>query len=814
MKAAFYKSLIAGVFFISQTFGALPWLEEGWRCLSPGSALLPGTPLTSEEIEEILFRKAYRETEKSFKYYAIEKEEDFFGGSRKPVSRTELPYPEGRNIYITSNVGAKSAWLKAAQQTPGVNLFVLPPSHNNLIFDPAAKQVQVKRAIFINKEGQLIDGEFETPVPVHAGYHVGENNERLDAIGFPLLNSMDLVNLTSRKSNVKEILQEFDVPVPDGATLFNSARANDIRQQLRQGLVLNGIKGKVVIKPDGLYGGRGVRMFDNARNDFDEIFQHLQFLFQQVDMALVEERITPRPFFNNEGRLMDWNLRVLVTEDAAGNPIVADMEVRAAPLSGEAVNVHNGAVVYQLDTVMSLLGIQRYQYKAFKSSVEQISLKTASALKEALNEEKEEEEKPARIGLLGLDIILDDDFYPFVMEVNTGSVGGFGSLAKIRFGEKKYAAALPVVRHLAVTALKETTLNENASGKEILFNRENFAVWTGIAEHYESVQNKRRALWAYQKAEESEPSNDIAASRIGKLFQQLDDLENAEKYFLKAFRLAPLKSIHTANLAFFYQETGNTKKAEQILLKGVSLFPEHQSLYYQLAKFYDGEKRWEDLEQLMLRAITVFPETARFQHNLGYALKKQKKYVEAAGHFHQALELDPYEVSSMCELGHLFQLEKQFAEAKRYFHQALKTDRNHPDALSYYAAFIYDHEGRGERAKFYLNKVLEMNPNHEQALAYLGLIALSENDLVTAREYYLQLLEINPRDVRGLVGAASVWMFAGEADKAVLYMRRAEEVDPDSPELLTVKESFNTLIQVDQVLNEVLSFDQPINRSI
>lgn len=245
--------------------------------------------------------------------------------------------------------------------------------------------------------------------------YVQARNARRD---FPLAND---------KLRTKEVLAAAGCAVsPTLATVSSFAELSQLRQ------LLAGVD-SFVIKPARGSGGRGILVIARrAGNDFvtasgrllrqDDLRRHIAdvifgvYSLDRADVALVEPRLIPAPFFAALYPDGLSDLRVITVDQ---RPVMAMLRVPTRASEGRA-NLHQGAIGLGVDlesgvihrawfrgrcvpthpdTSEPLVGVQVPQWQALLTT----AVKAAMALP---------------LGYLGIDVVVDRERGPIVLEVN------------------------------------------------------------------------------------------------------------------------------------------------------------------------------------------------------------------------------------------------------------------------------------------------------------------------------------------------------------------------------------------------------------
>jgi tetratricopeptide (TPR) repeat protein len=156
---------------------------------------------------------------------------------------------------------------------------------------------------------------------------------------------------------------------------------------------------------------------------------------------------------------------------------------------------------------------------------------------------------------------------------------------------------------------------------------------------------------------EDKSKNAVIANKIGIAYHQMQQLDNARKYYEQAVRLKPDYAEAINNLGTVYYARKSFGRSTR---------------YYQ-------------------RALKYSPNSASIYSNLGTAYFARKKYKEAMETYQTALKLDPNVFENHGSYGVL--LEERSVEERAKFH--------------FHLAKLYAQTGRNELAFQYLRKALE-----------------------------------------------------------------------------------------------------------
>lgn len=160
----------------------------------------------------------------------------------------------------------------------------------------------------------------------------------------------------------------------------------------------------VVIKPVLGERGQGVLMVDPAELPADEVFRRLRHTYVQDEQLVVEPWVRSRELRSPETSVrQDWNIRALIM----GGTLVGGYARIGA--MGTPINMAKGARAESLPSVLERCGLSDYQSQLVYGSLHELAERLHSVLPAAC---------------MGVDIIIDEQLQPTLIEVNGERSGG------------------------------------------------------------------------------------------------------------------------------------------------------------------------------------------------------------------------------------------------------------------------------------------------------------------------------------------------------------------------------------------------------
>ena len=140
----------------------------------------------------------------------------------------------------------------------------------------------------------------------------------------------------------------------------------------------------------------------------------------------------------------------------------------------------------------------------------------------------------------------------------------------------------------------------------------------------------REAIDFYKPGAEK---NAVIANKTGIAYHQLQDLQNAEKYYRRAVKLNPKYSEAINNLGTVYYAKKSYRRAITQYDRALRFTPSSASILSNLGTAYFARKQYEDAMKTYEQAVAIDPEV--FDQHSGQGVVVQERTVEErAGYFY------------------------------------------------------------------------------------------------------------------------------------------------------------------------------------
>jgi serine/threonine protein kinase/tetratricopeptide (TPR) repeat protein/TolB-like protein len=306
------------------------------------------------------------------------------------------------------------------------------------------------------------------------------------------------------------------------------------------------------------------------------------------------------------------------------------------------------------------------------------------------------------------------------------------------------------------------------------------AAYAGLGEAYwRKYQKTQQTEWidsaqkACQKALTSNEKLAAAHGCLATVNSGTGHYEEAIKEFQRALESEPTNDEFRRELARTEEKLGKIQDAEKTLQQAITLRPHYWANYNSLGHFYFNQGRYADAAEMFSQVIKLAPDSLYGYSNLGGAYVRLGRYSDAIPMFERSASIRPT-ATAYSNLATAYFNRRRFLEAANEFEKAAKLDEKN------YAIW-----GNLGDAYYWAPGMRSQAPD-----AYRKAIALGE-----------EAAKVNPRDAILLSRIAGYYAMNDERQPALGNLKRALEILPNEPSVrLKAALIHNHFKEVDQTL--------------
>lgn len=253
---------------------------------------------------------------------------------------------------------------------------------------------------------------------------------------------------------------------------------------------------------------------------------------------------------------------------------------------------------------------------------------------------------------------------------------------------------------------------------------------------------------------------------------------DAKVDFEKAVKLSPKDATALFYLANCYDNLDQLLDAEKYYLKVLEFRENYIDAYKNLCIVYMKTNRELNAIELGKKAKTLAPKDYIFDYLIGTASITLKRYNDGIEYLENALALNPSHFQIYNNLGTAYLLIGQREKAISCYQKAIKIKPE--DSVSYYnIASIYQIQNKHEQACDYFEKAYQLE-NRENYLVSLALSELKSGQILKATKHYKALALLHPEKDSFQYNLASCYELQKDYEQAIIIMKRLLSRNPKS----------------------------------
>ena len=311
--------------------------------------------------------------------------------------------------------------------------------------------------------------------------------------------------------------------------------------------------------------------------------------------------------------------------------------------------------------------------------------------------------------------------------------------------------------------------------------------YAGLGDAYwKKYRSNKEPSWieksraACQQASRLDSKLSSAHACLGTLSAGTGNYQEAAREFERAVETEPTNDDAFRGLAGAYERLGKPEEAENTYRRAIELRPHYWAGYNWLGAFYYRHVRFREAAEMFNQVVALAPDSFLGYSNLGATYVEQARYADAIRILEQSIAIRPSDYG-YTNLGNAYFFLRRYEEADQAYQQAIKISEK--DSLLWWNlgdGYYWTPGKRSQSVAAYRQGIttaeeeLRVNPKNSYSYGVLAIChaMLGENKL--ALDALGSGLQLSSADPFLLFQAALVYNQFGQSDEAIAWLKKAQ----------------------------------------
>lgn len=311
----------------------------------------------------------------------------------------------------------------------------------------------------------------------------------------------------------------------------------------------------------------------------------------------------------------------------------------------------------------------------------------------------------------------------------------------------------------------------------------------------------------YKLLLKDDDSNITYLKALANVYVKSNEDEKAIPYYEQIINFYPHDIDAMNSLGAIYRRIKQYQKSVEILKKA-----QHEqnisSVNYNLGFTFKEMGNYEDAIECFESVITENPDDVLTYNHLGSIYLQQKNYEKSVNSFKHGLQVDQNHPILNYNLARCYAESKNYRDSIKYFEKALRTRPGWIEAVRDFSDVLVKCQ-KNSSAQELVERTIKMHPQNADLLCILGNIFLSQFDYDNAVKTFEKAEEIEPNDIKILMGFSEALEKGDRIDEALEKAVEAADLSPLNPDVR--KRYIHTLLSAqkyDQALEHVKELEE------
>ncbi len=311
----------------------------------------------------------------------------------------------------------------------------------------------------------------------------------------------------------------------------------------------------------------------------------------------------------------------------------------------------------------------------------------------------------------------------------------------------------------------------------------------------------------YKLLLKDDDSNITYLKALANVYVKSNEDEKAIPYYEQIINFYPHDIDAMNSLGAIYRRIKQYQKSVEILKKAQNE-QNISSVNYNLGFTFKEMGNYEDAIECFESVITENPDDVLTYNHLGSIYLQQKNYEKSVNSFKHGLQVDQNHPILNYNLARCYAESKNYRDSIKYFEKALRTRPGWIEAVRDFSDVLVKCQ-KNSSAQELVERTIKMHPQNADLLCILGNIFLSQFDYDNAVKTFEKAEEIEPNDIKILMGFSEALEKGDRIDEALEKAVEAADLSPLNPDVR--KRYIHTLLSAqkyDQALEHVKELEE------
>ena len=357
-------------------------------------------------------------------------------------------------------------------------------------------------------------------------------------------------------------------------------------------------------------------------------------------------------------------------------------------------------------------------------------------------------------------------------------------------------------------AVSDAELINGIFAKALEFAGNDTEVIEKVGDYYHATSQFDRAITTYARVIAAQPDRLDLREKLARAYGGKGDVEKVLETLKEIVGIDPQSAEAHKQIAGILMRAERFKEAIPHLQEALSITKGSATEYGALGRMMIESKEYEVSVKFLKEAAYLFPESPDFPFLLTFSLGGLERWEESLEQFKATITLSKEAQPQLLNEGFYFRYAAaherlgHFKEAEELFRKTMELiARNDPDGENVeFTATVYNYLGymwiendmKIDEAGELIKTAAELQPESGAIADSLGWFHFKKGNFEAARDELLRaegLIEELDPVILDHIG--QVFYQLGEKDKAIGYLKRAVEMDPDKAEYATRLKEFS-----------------------